>query len=289
MGPTVSGVVPADGATEVAIEANAEASFSEAVDPTTVTSSTFSLAKSSDGTPVSATVSYDPTARKATLNPEAELESKVMYTATLKGGAEGVKDPSGNPLAADVTWSFTTTATCTITGTPNGETLTGTTDDDVICAGGGSDTITGIDGNDILRGEGGADTLLGGIGDDTLDGGIGTDTASFSGSSVGISASLLGGSATGDGSDTLLGIESLLGSSLNDELTGSASNNTLNGAGGADTLSGQEGADTLTGAGGNDTLDSRDGVEGNDSLNGGVGTDTCTTDATEKSILNCEL
>jgi hypothetical protein len=30
------------------------------------------------------------------------------YTATLKGGASGVKDPAGNPLTADKSWSFST-------------------------------------------------------------------------------------------------------------------------------------------------------------------------------------
>ena len=34
----------------------------------------------------------------------------MTYTATLQGGSQGVKDIAGNPLAANVTWSFTTTA-----------------------------------------------------------------------------------------------------------------------------------------------------------------------------------
>jgi hypothetical protein len=29
-------------------------------------------------------------------------------TATVKGGAQGVKDPAGNPLAADYSWTFHT-------------------------------------------------------------------------------------------------------------------------------------------------------------------------------------
>jgi Ca2+-binding RTX toxin-like protein len=286
--PTVSTVVPADGATEVALDANAEASFSEAIDPATITNTTFTLTKA-DGTLVTATVGYDPTTKKATLNPGVDLESMVGYTATLKGGSGGVKDLAGNPLATDKVWSFTTTAECTLSGvSTSAETITGTPGDDVICGGAGPDTIMGLEGNDILKGEGGADMLFGGIGDDTLDGGIGTDTANYSGSTAAISASLLNNSATGEGLDALVSVENLTGSNFADDLTGSAGNNSLNGAAGADAIVGKEGADTLTGAGGNDTLDSRDEVEGNDSLNGGAATDTCTTDATEKSILNCE-
>jgi Ca2+-binding RTX toxin-like protein len=125
---------------------------------------------------VPATISYDPTTKKATLDPNVDLESGLTYTATIKGGTDGVKDVAGNSLAADEVWSFTTTAACTIVGTSNSETLTGTPADDVICAGGGNDTINGLEGNDTLRGERGADRLHGGVGDDYLDGGTGTDT-----------------------------------------------------------------------------------------------------------------
>jgi Ca2+-binding RTX toxin-like protein len=242
-------------------------------------------------TPIAASVSYDSATRKASLNPSADLESGATYTATIKGGSEGVKDSAGNALAADKSWSFTTfttTATCTITGTSSSETLTGTSAGDIICAGAGDDIIKGLAGNDILKGEAGNDKLYGGIGDDTLDGGLGTDIANFIESLTGISASLVTNTATGEGSDTLVGIENLVGSNLADELSGSDGNNLLTGNAGADVLTGLGGADNMLGHGGNDTLDSRDGVNGNDSVDGNVGTDTCTTDATEKSILNCE-
>jgi N-acetylglucosamine-6-sulfatase len=205
-------------------------------------------------------------------------------------------DGAGNaePTPASRTWVV---VKCTIVGTSSAETLTGTSADDVICAGAGNDTLNGLEGNDVLKGEGGADQLYGEIGDDHLDGGLGTDTANFSGSVVAISASLTDGTASGEGSDTFSGIEKLIGTNQADALRGSATNDTIDGAGaadsinglgGADTLKGAGGGDTLKGAGGGDTLDSRDGVEGNDTLDGEVGTDTCMTDATEKSILNCE-
>jgi len=186
------------------------------------------------------------------------------------------------------------TTQCTQTGTSSGETILGTPEADVICAGGGNDTVKGLGGNDILKGQGGNDKLLGGVGNDSLDGDIGTDTASYSASLTAVSPSLATNSSTGEGSDTFVGLENLLGSPKADTLTGSAANNTLTGGGGNDAESGGEGndkvvgsggADTLNGQGGADTVNSKDGVSGNDSLDGGLGTDTKITDATEKLIV----
>jgi glucose/arabinose dehydrogenase/PKD repeat protein len=190
--------------------------------------------------------------------------------------------------AAPSTYTATYTgasAACTITGTRAAETLTGTSGDDVICGGGGGDTIKGLSGNDTLKGESAADKLYGGDGDDTLDGGLGTDTANYSSSLAAITASLTDNKATGEGSDTLTGVEYLVGSPRADTLTGSAENNTLTGGGGNDKVVGGGGADTLYGGGAADTVDSQDGVNGNDSLDGGAGTDTKVTDATERSIV----
>jgi Ca2+-binding RTX toxin-like protein len=116
--PTVSGVAPTEGPTEVAATANAEATFSEAIDPNTISdtngaSTTFTLVKqNADGTttPVEAKVSYNAATNKATLDPNADLDPSATYTATVKGGAMGVKDLAGNPLAEDKTWIFTTAA-----------------------------------------------------------------------------------------------------------------------------------------------------------------------------------
>ena len=108
--PTVSGVVPTEGATGVSATANTEATFSEGMDPATITSSSFTLTKQGASQPLTAQVSYDAPTRKATLNPTADLEASTTYTATIKGGSGGVKDLAGNPLGADKTWSFTTAA-----------------------------------------------------------------------------------------------------------------------------------------------------------------------------------
>jgi CSLREA domain-containing protein len=108
--PTVSGVAPAEGAKDVAATANTEVTFSEAMDPNTISTSTFTLTKQGASQPLTSQVSYDAQAKKATLDPNADLEAGATYTATLKGGASGVKDLAGNPLAQDKAWSFTTVA-----------------------------------------------------------------------------------------------------------------------------------------------------------------------------------
>jgi hypothetical protein len=60
---------------------------------------------------VPATVTYDAASRTAKLQPSNSLLAGTTYRATIKGGTTqpGVKDQAGNALAADVTWSFTTT------------------------------------------------------------------------------------------------------------------------------------------------------------------------------------
>jgi hypothetical protein len=106
--PTVGSVSPADGATNVAPTSTVEAVFSEAMDPSTLNTDTFTLTKQGSTTPVVATVSYDPDTNKATLDPNDDLlEASATYTATVKGGSEGAKDTAGNPLASDKAWSFT--------------------------------------------------------------------------------------------------------------------------------------------------------------------------------------
>ncbi len=233
-------------------------------------------------TPFSRTVIVGSANSISAPTPQTWAGTVYGFASWSDGGAQ-----THNVIATEPsTYTATYRATgCTITGTSANETLTGTSGSDVICAGPGSDTIKGLEGNDTLKGEGGADKLYGGTGDDHLDGGLGTDTANFAGSAAPISASLTDGTASGEGSDTFLTIEKLIGSNLADTLRGSATNDTLNGASGADNIVGLGGADTLKGAGGGDTIDSKDGVNGNDSLDGGAGTDTKVTDATEKSIV----
>ena len=104
--PTITQTVPAAGASGVAVGISASATFSEAMNPSTLTASTFTLTKQGTGTPVAASVSY--ASQVATLDPSVNLDASSTYTATVKGGATGAKDVAGNALAADVSWSFTT-------------------------------------------------------------------------------------------------------------------------------------------------------------------------------------
>ena len=141
-----------------------------------------------------------------------------------------------------------------------------------LVAGDGNDDLSGTNaanklvggpGNDSIVGAGGNDMLLPGPGIDALSGGPGLDKAAYTGALSAITADLSAGTASGDGHDSLTGIERLLGSAKADHLTGSAGPNVLTGAGGADELAGLAGNDTLVGG------------KGNDSMDGGAGTDTC--------------
>jgi Tol biopolymer transport system component len=107
--PTVSSVSPAHQAQDVAVSTTVEATFSEAMDEASVEAQdTFTLKEEGFTTTVAATVSYNPSTKKATLTPGANLAPDTTYTATILGGANGARDLAGNALAQDRTWTFTT-------------------------------------------------------------------------------------------------------------------------------------------------------------------------------------
>ncbi|MGI9422429.1 MAG: cadherin-like domain-containing protein [Hyphomicrobiaceae bacterium] len=125
--------------------------------------------------------------------------------------------------------------------------LSGDVNNNRLLGGSGDDTLDGRGGNDQLLGEAGNDLLIGGAGNDTLDGGGDFDTADYSATTSGVTVDLAVGTATGAeiGSDSLLGIESVIGGAGNDSLQGSAGSDTLIGGAGADTLAGLAGNDTI--------------------------------------------
>ena len=82
---------------------NVAATFSEEMDPETLSGITMKLIKNGTTTPVPATVLYDPGTRTVTLNPQRDLRPGATYKATVTTGA---RDAAGNPLAQDKTWSF---------------------------------------------------------------------------------------------------------------------------------------------------------------------------------------
>ena len=105
--PTVTAHTPT-GTTGISRTANVTATFNEVV--TNVTTDTFTLTPEGGGTAVPATVTFNSTSGRWVLNPGSTLLATTTYTATVVGGVNGVKDLAGNPLAADVSWSFTTGA-----------------------------------------------------------------------------------------------------------------------------------------------------------------------------------
>ena len=109
--PTVTSQTPAPGATGVAVTVSPTATFSEAMNPATLTTTTFTLVKQGTSTAVSATVAYSNLV--ATLDPATNLDPAAIYTATVKGGSGGAKDSTGVALASDVNWIFSTAAATT--------------------------------------------------------------------------------------------------------------------------------------------------------------------------------
>ncbi len=100
--PVVTSTVPTAGATGVATTSTVRATFSEAVQASTVD---FKL-RDPAGAVVAASLSYDPLSRTSTLTPSAALAATMTYTATVQGAA----DSAGNVMSAPATWSFTTSS-----------------------------------------------------------------------------------------------------------------------------------------------------------------------------------
>lgn len=186
-------------------------------------------------------------------------------------------------------------------GSPGNDVLSGQGGNDSVLGGGGADRVfggsgadrlNGQDGNDMVFGQGGSgDWLTGGAGDDLLNGGSGVDRLVESGS---VGFVLTNSSLDGNGSDTLLAIESasLAGGAGDDVIdasafslsfvivSGGAGNDTLIGGDTLNILNGRDGDDTLIGGPRNDRLRGHDGNDliegrgGNDVLEGGDGNDT---------------
>jgi Ice-binding-like/Bacterial Ig-like domain len=105
LAPTVIATVPSDAATAVARDATILATFSKAMDPTTITMLSFVVTQGA--TPVTGAVALDGPSRTATFTPTVQLLANQIYTATITTGA---KDLGGRALAASYVWHFTTGA-----------------------------------------------------------------------------------------------------------------------------------------------------------------------------------
>jgi hypothetical protein len=102
--PAVTGTAPGSGTTGVSTSAAVTATFSERLDPATVSTATFIL-KDGGNAGVAGSVTY--VSDTATFAPTAPLAANTTYTAEL---STGIRDAAGNPLARPYAWSFTTAA-----------------------------------------------------------------------------------------------------------------------------------------------------------------------------------
>lgn len=103
----VISTTPADNGS-MPVTGNITATFSDAMNASTINSSTFTLMKGTTAAPgesIPGEVTYAD--KVATFNPASDLLVNTKYTATITTGA---MDPGGNALAANKTWSFTTAA-----------------------------------------------------------------------------------------------------------------------------------------------------------------------------------
>ncbi|MBI5070058.1 MAG: DUF3494 domain-containing protein [Deltaproteobacteria bacterium] len=101
--PTVLSTTPANGAIDVARNGSVSATFSEAMDPASLTGATFTLTSGAAATPVAGTVAYANS--RVVFRPAAQLESNGSYTATITTGATSA---AGKAMASRTAWTFGT-------------------------------------------------------------------------------------------------------------------------------------------------------------------------------------
>ncbi|MDP3683177.1 MAG: Ig-like domain-containing protein, partial [Ignavibacteria bacterium] len=109
--PTISSTDPVNLATGVALNHKVAATFNMPMDASTITVATFTLKVGIAA--VSGFVSYSGTT--AIFTPASNLTPNTTYTATI---TTGTKDMSGNALANNHVWSFTTGTTIFVISPP---------------------------------------------------------------------------------------------------------------------------------------------------------------------------
>ncbi|MCX5742765.1 MAG: Ig-like domain-containing protein, partial [Proteobacteria bacterium] len=103
--PVVISTTPPPDAMNVSITKKPTATFSKAMDPTTISALTFTLRQGLTVLP--GAVTLNSLTNTATFDPTAPLMVGLVYTATITTGA---RDTGGKPLAIEHAWSFTTDA-----------------------------------------------------------------------------------------------------------------------------------------------------------------------------------
>jgi hypothetical protein len=104
--PQVSATSPAAGTTNVSPLSDVTATFTAAMDASTLDASTVTL-EGPGGTAVPASLAYDVPSRTLRIDPASALAASTTYTARIGTGAKSVQ---GVAMASPATWSFTTSA-----------------------------------------------------------------------------------------------------------------------------------------------------------------------------------
>lgn len=102
--PTVLSVNPLNFASGVCLQKIINATFSESIDPLTISTATV-LLKTSGGVSTNGSVNYDALNNVTTFTPSSDLLPNTSYTATI---TTAVKDLADNALASNKVWTFTT-------------------------------------------------------------------------------------------------------------------------------------------------------------------------------------
>jgi hypothetical protein len=112
--PTITLTSPVSGVSNVPINTTVNATFDQNMDPTTITTTTFTLVNAS-AVATAGTVGYDTASKIATFTPSSNLALNTTYTATVTAGAT---DLAGLALVAGTPnlnpWSFTTSVSAVL-------------------------------------------------------------------------------------------------------------------------------------------------------------------------------
>ena len=169
------------------------------------------------------------------------------------------------------------------------------------------ENVVGSNFNDTITGDEVSNILFGGRGNDSLRGGQGFDYAAYWFAASAVNANLQTRTSTGattldaegndlgEGTDSFLDLEGLLGTiNFADTLVGDNQANYIDGDGGNDTLSGGGGDDWFVGGLGSDTVDGGAGsfdfwdYYGGEAVSANLGTGTITTPSIQLSVTGLE-
>ncbi len=108
--PAISSTIPADASTDVPVGTPISVTFTEAIDPLTITADTFTV--HTGGSDIRGTILINaPKTESSSLSaiaifrPYSDLATNTTYMARI---IAGVKDLAGNTMMAEYSWTFTT-------------------------------------------------------------------------------------------------------------------------------------------------------------------------------------